>query len=101
MAEENYRLLCEKELNESWSIAEKLTDRVIRALDKENSDLSEEDLSLIRIAAGAFVERALVERAEQKSLFGIDLYSTSPCGLHPKEKCPCLREKCLMTDPPN
>ena len=70
--EEKFRLLCEKEMNESWSKAEKYTEEIEKVLKKEKWD--EGDQSLIRIAAMAFLVRATMEKADSIALFGVDLY---------------------------
>ncbi|KKK69948.1 hypothetical protein LCGC14_2928920 [marine sediment metagenome] len=90
------RLLCEKILNESWSKVEKYTEEIKAALEK--GKLSEKDLVLIKLAARAFVQRAMMEKADSVALFGVDLYNTSPCGLNTKDDCPCDRKECLLVE---
>jgi len=92
--EEQNRLLCEKVLNESWSKVEKYTNDIRSALEKD--ELSERGLVLIKMAARAFVQKSMMDRADTISIFGIDLYSTSLCGMNSIEDCPCDRDKCLL-----
>ena len=93
--EEQNRLLCGNVLNESWSKVEKYTDEITAALEKK--ELTEHDLSLIKIAAAAFIQRAMIEKADAIALFGVDLYSLSPCGQNSKEGCPCNRSVCVLS----
>ena len=90
----DYRLLCEKVVNESWSQVEKYTDLISDTLEKEV--LNSEDIDIIKMAARAFVQKAILERADSVSLFGVDLYDVSPCGTRLKKDCPCSRDKCLL-----
>ncbi len=94
--EEQSRLVCEKVLNESWSKVERYTDEIILALGKK--ELGEKDLLLIKIAARAFVQKVLVERADTVALFGVDLHSKSPCGMNSKADCPCDKEFCIYME---
>lgn len=75
LTEEQNRLLCEKILNESWSKVGKYTDEINEALEKKEID--EYDLSIIKMAARAFVLKITMERADSISLFGVDLYESS------------------------
>lgn len=70
--EERHKLLCEKVLNESWSTVGKYTEEILLALGKDHPDKN--DLALIKLAARAFVQRDLVEKAESAALFEVDLY---------------------------
>jgi len=72
--EERFRLLCEKTMNESWAAAEKYTEEIEKVLEKEK--WNDKDESLVRIAAMAFCQRALMEKADSIALFGVDLYKT-------------------------
>lgn len=92
--EEQYRLLSEKVVNESWSKVEKYTNELIEILEKE--ELDEREFELIIMAARAFVQKILMERADNIALFGMDFYSTSPCGQNLKGDCPCDRGVCLL-----
>ena len=92
----NHKLLCEKVLNESWSAVEKYTEQIQAALEKKDPD--EKDLLFLRLAARAFVQKAMMEKADSVALFGVDLYSTSACGLRSKEECPCDRDVCLLVE---
>jgi hypothetical protein len=71
--EARYKLLCEKVLNESWSSVERYTEEIQEVLEKV--ELNEKDIVLLRIAAGAFVQRAIMEKADSVALFGVDLYN--------------------------
>ena len=92
----DYRLLCEKVVNESWSQMEKHTDLISETLEKDILDT--EDIELIKLAARAFVQKATLEKADSVALFGVDLYDVSPCGMNLKKNCPCSRDKCLVAD---
>lgn len=70
--EERYKLLCEKVLNESWSSVSQHTEEIQLALEKE--ELDEKDVALIKMAARAFVQRDMMEKAESMTLFQVDLY---------------------------
>jgi hypothetical protein len=70
--EVDYKLLCEKVLNESWSEVSQYAEEIQVALNKENPD--ENDILLINIAARAFLQRVFFERAESVVLFDMDLY---------------------------
>jgi len=94
--DERYKLLCEKVLNESWSEVSKHTEEIQAALEK--SYLEEEDLLLIKLAARAFLQRALMERADSVALFDVDPYGLSACGQNLKEECPCDREVCILNE---
>lgn len=76
--EERYRLLCEKEVNESWSKVGKYTKEIFKALDKK--ELNETDLLLIKLAARAFIQKSILENADNTLLFGVDLHEIAPCG---------------------
>ncbi len=91
-----YRLLCEKEINESWAEVEKHTEKIIQALEKEKEELDEVDFLLIKLAARVFIEKVLMERADNVALFGVDEYGPSPCGKNIKANCPCDKEICLL-----
>lgn len=93
--EEKFHLRCEKVVNETWSDAEKYTEEIEKTLKKEEWD--ERDQSLMRIAAAAFCQRAIMDKADSIALFGVDLYKTSPCGLESKEDCPCDRKVCIFS----
>ncbi len=69
--EDHYKLLCEKVLNESWSSVEQHTEEIQRALEKK--ELNERDLVLIKMAALAFLQKVMIDRADSVSLFGVDL----------------------------
>lgn len=69
--EEEYRLLCEKVVNESWSTVGKYTDEIDKALEKDILD--EKDITLLRAAAQAFVQRSILEKIDSVALFGVDL----------------------------
>jgi hypothetical protein len=92
--EERHKLLCEKVLNESWSSVGKYSEDIQLALEKRNP--SKYDLALIKLAARAFVQRDLMEKADSAALFGVDLYDLSACGQNLKEDCPCGRDICLV-----
>jgi hypothetical protein len=70
--DDRYKLLCEKVLNESWSAVEQHVEEIEVALEKK--ELDEKDLVLIKLAARAFLQRAMLEKAESIALFGVDLY---------------------------
>jgi hypothetical protein len=70
--DDRYKLLCEKVLNESWSAVEQHTEEIQIALEKK--ELDEKDIILIKLAARAFIQRAIMEKAESVALFGVDLY---------------------------
>ena len=91
-----YRLLCEKEINESWAEVEKHAEKIIQALEKEEKELDEIDFLLIKLAARAFIEKVLMERADNVALFEIDEYGPSPCGKNIKANCPCDRGICFL-----
>ena len=92
--EERYRLLCEKEVNESWSKVERYTEEIVKILDKKK--ITDDDLTLLKIVARVFVQKAMLDKAESIALFGVDLYDVSPCGMNLKKNCPCSRDKCLL-----
>jgi len=92
----DYRLLCEKIINESWSKVERHMDQISEALDKEI--LTNKDISLLKMAARAFIQKALLEKADNEFLFGMDLYDVSPCGTRLKKDCPCSRKICLLVE---
>lgn len=70
--EERYKLLCEKVLNESWSSVGEYSEEIELILEKE--ELDAEDLVLIKMAARAFVQKIMMEKAESVALFEVDLY---------------------------
>jgi hypothetical protein len=88
--DDRYKLLCEKVLNESWSAIEQHTEDIQIALEKK--ELDEKDIILIKLAARAFLQKAMMEKAESVALFGVDLYKLSPCGEKSQEDCPCEEE---------
>ena len=89
--EERNRLMCEKVVNESWSKVEEHLDKIIIALEKEI--LEESDILLLRLGCRAFVQRVMLDRAANKSLFGVDPNKV-PCGRNYSSCDDCPLEKC-------
>jgi hypothetical protein len=94
--DDRYKLLCEKVLNESWSAVEQHVEEIQVALEKK--ELDEKDLVLIKLAARAFLQRAMMEKAESIALFGVDLSELSPCGQNSNQECPCERKICRLKE---
>ncbi len=65
------RLGCEKIVNESWSKAARYKDKIDEVL-KKDRPRTDNDISLLIIAAAAFMQRVTLEEVENKELFDCD-----------------------------
>ncbi len=61
------RLRCEKLVNESWSIAERHKEKIQAVLNK-NNPTSPNDISLLVIAAAAFMQKVMLDDVENEEL---------------------------------
>ncbi len=75
--EERYRIKCEKVVNESWSVVEEHKDEIKEILEKGGPE-TDRELSILKIAAEAFLMKISLSRAEDIALFGVNL--EIPCG---------------------
>ncbi len=65
------RFRCEKIVKESWSIAKGFKDEIEEVL-KKDRPRSSNDISLLIIAAAAFIQKVTLEDVENKELFECD-----------------------------
>jgi len=66
--EDLYRIRCERVVNESWAEARKYLDRLENILiDGAKND---EEISIIILAAFAFLQKATLDESEDRELFG-------------------------------
>jgi hypothetical protein len=95
------RLLCERILNESWSVVSEHKEE-IRVILERGTVESDSDLSLLFAAAEAFIQRTTMIDAENQVFEEAYLMEAdcscekSPCGRNLKSKCPCNRKICLL-----
>ena len=66
--EQLYRIRCERVVNESWAEARKYLDRLKDIL--SNGAKDNEEVSILYLAAFAFLQKATLDEAEDQELFG-------------------------------
>lgn len=71
--EQLYRIRCERVVNESWAEARKYLDRLEDIL--INGAKDDEDVTILYLAAFAFLQKATLNEAEDQELFGNETYS--------------------------
>jgi len=90
--ESTFRLFSERVINETWSKAEQYKEEIELILERGTVE-SDRDISLLLIAANAFIQKVTLSDADNHEM-GLEEFSLVPCGKEYKSCDSCGLEDC-------